>query len=504
MRTRGLVGVLVCGVFVIATGCWPNRISVSPDGLIALTMSEETVGLYEAFPSSGSIWLVAWKTGQVQEVLTDKENLLWGIFSPDGQEVLYLARPRVASSSSTWTFEHPWRLVIYDRRTKAHTELMTGEHGLVRWPAFSPNGRKIAYYREDRDSLGLYLLDRNAQEEKFLKLMSDRSGTYYVPYEPGPLWTPDEKGIFVFRVEEFLPQGRAFSGRLEILDIECGCEQSVVQGVFVLANVPLFLIASKDGEKLYVNGYDDEDGVNLYEITVETGEKIVLYDGRGLAFSPALSPDGEQLLITVVADGDQEQVDLYAINVESRELNRLTDDGRSSFGFWLSESAVGFLRSAEILVKDLSTGQERNLSPLVAVQHNVIKLNLQLAKLIEEKQAYQDELLSTRQALQHLTEQLAGLTNAVIDLSAQLDTVQTQSRELGDQTSQQLNSLEAKISVLGTQAAGLEEGVRAARERPTLALWQLVIALIFTAVVIIVALRRALHHLAQQLAFPPQ
>jgi hypothetical protein len=95
MSHRWLMGLFVFVLSVILAGCWPvpNRISVSPDGVIALTMPDETTGLYEAFPHSGHIWLIDALTGRVQTVLTEGENLSWATFSPDGQELLYVDGP---------------------------------------------------------------------------------------------------------------------------------------------------------------------------------------------------------------------------------------------------------------------------------------------------------------------------------------------------------------------------------------------------------------------------
>jgi Tol biopolymer transport system component len=529
----------------------PNRISVSRDGLIALTMPGETRGLYEALPSSGHIWLIDPATGRTQSVLTEGENLSWATFSPDGQELLYVESPVGANGRSPLglrTLSHPWRLMLFDRQKNIHAELLAGDQGFVWGPTFSPDGRKIAYYRGDGDGrLGLYLFDRDTRQERSLKLMQDAQGVYYAPYGPGPLWTTDGQWLFVFRVEEILPEQvlpapeeitsetvRIFSGRLATLSVDCSCEQSVWRGFFPLIPTPLYLIASPDGQRLYVNGYDQtfsisaQQQVNLYEITLETGEQAVLYDGGGIALAPALSPDEERLVFTVVSPGEGRslQGDLYLLNLRSLALpRRLTDDGRSGFAFWLSKHELGFLRlvdtdspAGELWVKDVQSGQERNLSLLLSAQGHMALLSLRLAKLSQEKQAYQDEIAASRQAieqlqrqLQMLTGQLAPVSGTLQGVSQRLDAVQTQSRELGDQTNQRLTDLTQQLSALLTdvgtlkaQMTELEAGVKAARAQPAFSLWELVIALLVAGVVIVWLIRRALHTLAQQLAFPPQ
>ncbi len=554
MCKGSLAGLLAVVLVSALAGCWPmpNRISVSRDGLIALTMPEETRGLYEALPSSGHIWLIDPATGRAQTVLTEGENLSWATFSPDGQELLYVEGPIGTNGRSPLLlgrFSHPWRLMLFHRRAHTQSELVSGDRGFLWGPTFSPDGRKIAYYRGDgEDRLGLYVFDRDTQEEKFLKLVQDAQGVYYAPYGPGPLWTPDGQWLFVFRVEEILPEAalpdpegitaetvRIFSGRLVTVSVDCSCEQSVFRGFFPLIPAPLYFIASPDGQRLYMNGYDKtfsiaaQQKVNLYEVNIETGEQATIYDGGGIALAPALSPDEERLVFTVVnaEEGQSLQGDLYLLNLSSlAPPRRLTDDGRSGFAFWLSHEELGFLRlvegaphpSGEIWVKNLNTGQERNLSPLLAVQETISQLSLRLAHLDKERQAYQNELMVSRQALEQvrhqlhtLAEQLASVSGALQGVSHRLDAVQTHSRELSDRTTQrfadltqQLSALLTDVGTLKAQITELDTGVKAARAQPGLSLWELVIALVVAVVVIVWLIRRALHSLAQQLAFPPQ
>lgn len=551
MWQRSLIGCFLLLVASVLSGCWPmpNRISASRDGLIALTMPDEARGLYEALPSSGHIWLIDSATGQAQTVLTEGENLSWATFSPDGQELLYVEGQSIEPQQIlAGAVSQPWRLMLFSGRDHTQTELVSADHGFIWGPTFSPDGRKIAYYRGDGENrLGLYIFDRDTQKEKFLKLVQDAHGVYYAPYGPGPVWTPDGQWLFVFRVEEIFPEEALprleeitpetvliFSGRLVTMSVDCSCEQLIFRGFFPLLPTPLYFIVSPDGQRLYMNGYDRtfsiaaQQKVNLYEVNIETGEQVTIYDGGGIALAPALSPDEERLVFTVVnsEEGQSFQADLYLLNFSSlAPPRRLTDDGRSGFAFWLSGEELGFLRlvetrhpSGEIWVKNLNTGQERNLSQLLAVQGTISQLSLRLAHLDKEKQAYQDELVASRQALeqlrrqlQTLTEQLAPQSGTLQGLSQRLDAVQTQSRELSDQTTQRFTDLTQQLSTLltdvGTLKAHITEldtAVKAARAQPALSLWELVIALLVAVVVIVWLIRRALHTLAQQLAFPPQ
>lgn len=520
----GGLGVLL----IVITGCWPmpNRISVGPNGLFALTISRETDGFYEALPQAGQIWLVDSKTGRVQTVLTEGENLSWATFSPDGNELLSVDGPSFELYQIlSGKLSHPWRLMLFDRRDNTQTELLSGDRGFLWGPTFSPDGRKIAYYRGDGESrLGLYIFDRDARQERLVKLVQDGNSLSYAPYGPGPLWTPDGQWVFAFHIEEILPEEtlpapeeiaaktvRVFAGRLTTVSVDCKCEQSIMKGFFSLLPVPLFLIASPDGQKLYVNGYeqtfsvDPRERVNLYEITVETGEQAVLYDGGGIALAPALSPDGERLLFTVISPAEPLKADLYLLDLTAgAPARKLTDDGRSGFGFWLSHEEIGFLRLkqpqalwGEIWVKNVSTNEERNLSVLLAVQSS-------LAQLSHETQAYEKFLERLERQLTALNDAVAALPEAVMARSEKLSAAQTQSLEIGHHITQKIDELMADISIMKTQLSGIEAEVKAVRAQPALSLWQLVIALLIAVVVIVFSIRRALSALAQQIAFPPQ
>lgn len=519
---------LICGVLLVVTGCWPipNRLSVSPDGWLALTMSEKTDGSYEALPHEGQIWLVDSKTGRVQAVFHGSGSLSWAAFSPDGTELLYVDSPSFELPQILRVIpSRPWRLLLFDRRSNTTTELLSGDHGFIWAPTFSPDGRKIAYYRGDgKSQIGLYIFDRDAYRERLVRLVQDDKGLYYAPYGPGLLWTPDGRGIFVFFVEKLISPdivagpGRDFMGRLAVLDVECGCERTISAGFFPLWPVPLSLIASPDGQRLYVNGYDQttsgiaRERVNLYEIAVETGQKITLYDQGGIALAPALSPEGTRLLFTVISLEEPMKADLYVIDrAQETPVHQLTYDRRSGFGFWLSQEEIGFVRlrdptvlRGEIWIKNLFTNEERNLTALLAVQSP-------LAQLSQQLQDHQQQMIEMEQALERVESQLhmlhhtiAALPEALQGLSQKLDAVQTQSTEINNQIAQRTGDLMADMSVVKTQLSSIETEVKALSLRPTLSLWQLVTALLLAVIVIVLLVRRAVHALAQQIALPPQ
>jgi predicted nucleic acid-binding Zn-ribbon protein len=132
-------------------------------------------------------------------------------------------------------------------------------------------------------------------------------------------------------------------------------------------------------------------------------------------------------------------------------------------------------------------------------------------QLIRDNKRYREELTAAQQTLESVERQLQTLRETIAELSRKLDAAQAQSLEMNDQTrqrlselTQQIGALMADMSAVKTQISGLETEVKIANTRPTLSLWQVALALLIAVIVIVWLIRRALHTLAQQLAFPPQ
>jgi uncharacterized protein YigA (DUF484 family) len=106
----------------------------------------------------------------------------------------------------------------------------------------------------------------------------------------------------------------------------------------------------------------------------------------------------------------------------------------------------------------------------------------------------------TQQALESVERQLQALGETIAELSRKLDAVQTQSAEMNNQTHQKLSELTQQIGALMADMSA----VKTQLSGPALSLWQLAFALLIAVIVIVWLIRRALHTLAQQLAFPPQ
>lgn len=544
MFKRVVLGLSVSLLALILAGCWPmpNRISVSPDGnLIAISMPDETRGFYEAFPTMSRIWLIERATGRVESVLADGGSLSWATWSPDGQELLYEESEGLTLQRLS-AFAERWRLVIVNRKNGERTELLRGTNGLLWGPTFSPDGKRIAYYRgEANEKTGLYVFDRASGQEKLLKTVQDAEGLYYAPYGPGPSWSPDGKALLLVRVVRLLPENnlpkleelapetfRILQGRMVLVDVSCGCEVVLAQGYFPLMPTPLFIASSADGTRLYFNAYSEgfsihaREKVGLYELNTETGERQALYDGPGMALAPALSPDEQKLTFTVIRLADSTlQADLHIKDLSTLDPPRqLTQDGRSGFGFWLSDQELGSLRlvqseqpTGELWIKNLETGEERNLTPLLAVQQSVAQLSLRVAALSEAIQ--KDEIASSRQALEQLQKQIQTLTEQIAPLASTLEGL---AQKFDSQMAQHLEQLQKQIQTpteqiaqltqdlkgLQGKADELDKKVEALRERQILILWQLLLVLLASTVFIVWMIRRALRRLAQQLTFPPQ
>lgn len=155
-------------------------------------------------------------------------------------------------------------------------------HGMD--PALSPDGRWVAFVRWE-EPRGLYVIGVDGQEERLV---------YGAPQVRMPAWSPDGRKIaftvqkggkperrFRFGDREFVIPADPY-WRLAWVDVETGEYHDLPSDLHSLA--PAW---SPDGRWLL---YDGDPG--LQRLSVEVGEQELAVGGRNLA-SPAWSPDGQ-------------------------------------------------------------------------------------------------------------------------------------------------------------------------------------------------------------------
>ncbi len=238
--------------------------------------------------------------------LTDAPNVQHNFsphgLSPDGRAIVYACNER-----SPADMDALWR----DLASGEVRALMAGGGNF--FPvSFSPDGRyvMIVEVRANTDT-DLWLYNLNAQKgEKLTPHPEDEEIVFW----PGP-WRPDSKAFYVIT-----DKGREFKG-LALYDLEERSLGWVETPDWDVEGVAL----SRDGR--YLAWVVNEDGYSrLCVRDLETGEPLDLSElPRGVIPSvggPEFSPDG-RLLAFYFANA-RRPLDLYVLDLESRELRRLT------------------------------------------------------------------------------------------------------------------------------------------------------------------------------------
>lgn len=163
------------------------------------------------------------------------------------------------------------------------------------WPAFSPDGRTVAFTsaRRDtngdghinvRDACGIYLVDADSGKEKCVVDDSFHNAQ--------PVFSPDG-GKLAFLSARAGNAGAPVKSALYVLDIASGAEKKVLDESFQTK----YHVFTPDGKRLVFTCWlpgDKNSGV--YSMDIDTGKMETLVPGTFENTFPSLSPDGSRLL----------------------------------------------------------------------------------------------------------------------------------------------------------------------------------------------------------------
>ena len=240
-------------------------------------------------------------------------------WSPDGKKIAFKSAHADYVGQSTFLSDENIDVMNIDGsgvERLAHavpTSSLTG-------PEWSPDGRKIAFSTNRFGHWGIYVMNADGSGVERLtysvyeKNLAQQAGAWYHRYHHGnPAWSPDGKKI------AFTSSG---DGEIFVMNAD---GSGVMRLTYFDADA-LSLTWSPDGQKIAFSSY--RDGWNNRAIYSADGSGVVrlTYSG-GSDYAPAWSPDGRKIAFSSDRDGDDE---IYAMNADGSDVERLTYFGGRS------------------------------------------------------------------------------------------------------------------------------------------------------------------------------
>ncbi|GIX06675.1 MAG: hypothetical protein KatS3mg115_1078 [Candidatus Poribacteria bacterium] len=219
-------------------------------------------------------------------------GLLLGVGAQEGQLTI----------ASDW--EGDWNLYTLSLST-GRLELLVAGPGSDFHPAWSPDGKRLAFFSSWEGRSNLFLYEEGGEEGGTLRRLTFGDWT-----DKAPAWSPDGRAL-VFSSD------REGSFDLYRFDLVRGTEERLTDW----EGDELLPAWSPDGTVLafaaVVGGNED-----IYLLNWRTGQVRRMTEGPRQDCYPAWSPDGRTLLFASAEDGD---LDLYRLNVASGVREKLFD-----------------------------------------------------------------------------------------------------------------------------------------------------------------------------------
>jgi len=254
-----------------------------------------------AYTNKG-VWLIdvhTKSTRRLTEPLDYDRPLTW---SPDGSKLLFWKHSAIG-----WDI---WSIDADGENAKNLTNVQTRG---CRSPCFSPDGKRIAFMRDDPE--GLYVMDADGSNQKRLTERGDRD-------EP-PSWSPD--GKLIAYVQYTSAGSNSSRGDIFVIDQNGKNDRRVTSNQGSSRHV----IWSPDGKTILFEGYR-AGGVQACTINADgTNERRLT---TGTNYDPIWSPDGKRIAFIKEQNG---KYTLWVMNANGEESKQVAPiEGRPSKTTW--------------------------------------------------------------------------------------------------------------------------------------------------------------------------
>lgn len=311
-------------VALLSIGCW-GKIAMSEDTLVFVGQASDLEGrpataVFRIDTDGSNRRQITGMTGGYAGV---SNRIQSPSVSPLGRKLVYFRWPRL-------------HVCDWDGSNDVCVTPVAREHF---HPAWSPDGKTIAFASDRNDDAEIYLVDADGANPRNLTWRG-------MTAEITPAWSPDGKQL-VFASQ----RGKHF--QILVMDRFGRDQRAITDGSFD-CHYPAW---SPDGRRIAFTG-DRNGNFDLYLIDIDGGNLARLTDDDAWNGQPAWSPDGARLAFTSTRDGSG---DIWIMDVATRQARNVTQtpDEDERFPAWVPTQTS----DTPLTIPALTEADAESLSP---------------------------------------------------------------------------------------------------------------------------------------------
>jgi Tol biopolymer transport system component/imidazolonepropionase-like amidohydrolase len=313
------------------------RLEASPDNRVLYIASDAKLWRFSTQPANRE--QIVWNA-RVKMETADRAIKKWVPSSGNNVEVTAVLTPRISPDSRTLVFMAAgslWEQPIAGGQAKK----IIDEVAYQIEPAFSPDGKQLAFVSDRQGKRELRVIDLTTRQEKTLATVGGASWILF------PNWSSDGKSI-VFQRSDLL----GVPYRLMRVDVQTVNAVQLGQSAGDWSARPQL---SPDGSALYYTG---RPGLmaNVYRLAIRDGAKAeAVTDLARHVHDALLSPDGKWLAF-------RRNTEIWIAPMRTgvlkdQDFRRFSNEGGRSFSFTADSSAIVYSEGARVWRRQIEGGR---------------------------------------------------------------------------------------------------------------------------------------------------
>jgi len=228
-------------------------------------------------------------------------------------------------------------LYLLDVRRPARRVRLTRAHGNDFSPAWSPDGRRLAFRSTRNGNDEIYVMEADGRNQRRLTRNPEE--------DRSPAWSPDGSRIAWGSI-------RNLNLEVWVMDANGSDERRLTEG-----GGNEYPSWSPDGAQIAFHSFRDGGAAEIYLMDADGGNERRLTRNPADDSFPAWSPDGERILFASTRFGSS---DLFVMRPDGSEVTRLTDDpANEAFPAWSPDGTeIAFASD-----RDVTPRERRSLPP---------------------------------------------------------------------------------------------------------------------------------------------